>query len=191
MDDNTINRIEWKATEAKIVKISELQPNSYNPNRMSGLDKKNSLIKGKDGLSDGSMMGLLRACIVKYGFLFPIITSWDESLQKYRIIDGYHRYEALKQLGATEVAIVDLRIPYHDAIQLTVLLNRIKGHHIVEGMSDLVMKLEDLGLQDNEICENLGMETEEYLRLKQQLGIAHAFKNHVYSNSWDVDEKGV
>jgi DNA-directed RNA polymerase specialized sigma subunit len=70
-------------------------------------------------------------------------------------------------------------------------MNRIKGHHIVEGMSDLVMKLEDLGLQDNEICENLGMETEEYMRLKQQLGIAHAFKNHVYSNSWEADDKGV
>ena len=58
-------------------------------------------------------------------------------------------------------------------------------------MSDLVMKLEDLGLQDNEICENLGMETEEYLRLKQQLGIAHAFRNHEYSKSWEVDDKGV
>jgi len=36
-------------------------------------------------------MGLLKECILKYGFLFPIITTWDKEKQKYRIIDGYHR----------------------------------------------------------------------------------------------------
>jgi ParB-like chromosome segregation protein Spo0J len=185
MDGDPVNKIEWRATEAKIVKISELQPNNYNPNKMVG-----TVGVGKDGKPQ-SMISLLKNCILKYGFLFPIIVSWDDSLRKYRIIDGYHRYEVLKQLGATEVAIVDLRIPYHDAVQLTILMNKIKGFHKVELMSDLVMKLEDLGLQDNEICENLGMETEEYMRLKQQLGIAHAFKNHVYSNSWEADDKGV
>jgi len=60
--------------------------------------------------------------------------------------------------------------------------------HQVELMSDLVVKLEDLGLSDSDICVNLGMEAEEYLRLKQQLGIAHAFRNHEYSNSWNITE---
>jgi len=165
-----------KVMDVKIVPFDLLQPNEWNPNRFSG---------GKDG----EMMGLLKACILKYGFLFPILTSWDEDLKKYRIIDGYHRYEALRQLGATEAAILDMQIPYHDAVQLTVLMNRIKGHHQVSLMSDLVVKLEDLGLQDNEICENLGMEAEEYLRLKQQLGIAHAFKDHVYSKSWEISNE--
>ena len=171
MDGNIIVQ---RAKDAFVVPMDSLIANVYNPNRMAATE-----------------MSLLRQAILKFGFLFPIITSWDEDLQKYRIIDGYHRYEALKQIGATEVTIIDLKLPYHDAVQLTVLMNRIKGLHTVEKMSDLVMKLEDLGLQDNEICENLGMETEEYLRLKQQLGIAHAFKDHVYSNSWEADDKGV
>jgi len=64
-------------------------------------------------------------------------------------------------------------------------MNRIKGMHQVESMSDLVVNLGDLGVGDNEICENLGMEPEEYLRLKQQLGIAHAFRNHEYSKAWE------
>jgi DNA-directed RNA polymerase specialized sigma subunit len=51
-------------------------------------------------------------------------------------------------------------------------------------MSDLVVKLEDMGLEDEEICQNLGMESEEYIRLKQQLGIAHAFRNHEYTKTW-------
>jgi len=86
------------------------------------------------------------------------------------------------------VAILDMKLTHHDAVQLTVLMNRIKGLHQVELMSDLVVKLESLGLEDQEICDNLGMESEEYLRLKQQLGIAHAFRNHEYTNSWEIDK---
>ena len=166
MDANTISMV-----MPKIVSIDLLFANDYNPNRMPNTE-----------------MSLLKDCIVKYGFLFPIVTSFDKDHNKYRIIDGYHRYETLKRLGATEVMIVDLSLPYHDAVQLTVLMNRIKGLHQVEKMSDLVLKLENLGLQDSEICDNLGMEAEEYLRLKQQLGIAHAFRHHEYSNSWEIEK---
>lgn len=155
----------------KLACLEDLFANDYNPNRMP----------------DTEMM-LLQDCIRKYGFLFPIITSWDEGRKKYRIIDGYHRFEDLKRMGKKWVAILDLRLNYHDAVQLTVLMNRIKGLHQVELMSDLVLKLENLGLQDNEICENLGMELEEYLRLKQQLGIAYSFRNHEYSNSWEFEK---
>jgi len=154
--------------DQEIVSMDALLPNTYNPNRMPR-----------------AQMALLKDCIIKYGFLFPIIVTWDKEEKKYRIIDGYHRYEILKTIGAKEVSIIDMKIPYHDAVQLTVLMNRIKGLHQVELMSDLVLNLENLGLIDEEICKNLGMEPEEYLRLKQQLGIAHSFKNHEYSKAWE------
>ena len=38
----------------------------------------------------------------------------------------------------------------------------------------------------SEKAKNLGMEAEEIIRLKQQLGIAHAFKNVEYSDSWEI-----
>jgi len=154
--------------EAKTVNISDLYANEYNPNRMPKTE-----------------MNLLKECIQKYGFLFPILVTWNKEKNKYRIIDGYHRYEALKNIGAKKASVIDMKIPYQDAVQLTVLMNRIKGMHQVELMSDLVVNLENLGLGDEEICKNLGMEPEEYLRLKQQLGIAHSFKNHEYSKSWE------
>jgi ParB-like chromosome segregation protein Spo0J len=166
MDEITIN---FKMPV--VVPIEQLFANDYNPNRMPREE-----------------MRLLADCISKYGFLFPIITTWDNDKKMYRIIDGYHRYETLKRLGAVEASIINLNIPYHDAVQLTVLMNRIKGLHQVEKMSDLVVKLESLGLEDYEIASNLGMEAEELMRLKQQLGIAHAFKNVEYSNSWEVDK---
>jgi len=153
-----------------VVDIADLIANDYNPNRMPDTE-----------------MALLKQCISDYGFLFPIVTTWDDELSKYRIIDGYHRYETLKRMGSDKALIIDLKIKYHQAMQLTVLMNRIKGMHKVERMSDLVVALEDQGMTDDEICQNLGMEAEEFLRLKQQLGIAHAFRNHEFSNSWEID----
>jgi ParB-like chromosome segregation protein Spo0J len=153
-----------------IVKIEDLQANDYNPNRMPDIE-----------------MDLLAQCIKSYGFLFPIITTWDSSLKKYRIIDGYHRYETLKRLGSPEVMIIDLGLNYDDAIQLTVLMNRIKGMHQVELMSDIVIKLRDLGLSKIQIAKNLGMEQEELGRLLQTKGIAESFKNHEFSKSWDIE----
>lgn len=171
MDGNIID-IKQRVMEAKVVPLNTLFANDYNPNRMPDNE-----------------MSLLKSCILQYGFLFPIITSWDNDKRKYRIIDGYHRFETLRRIGAKEVSIIDLQLNYHDAVQLTVLMNKIKGLHQVELMSDLVMKLEDLGLEDEEICKNLGMETEEYIRLKQQLGIAHAFRNHEYGKTWKEESE--
>lgn len=161
------NIINHKVLEVFIVGIDELICNDYNPNRMPDIE-----------------MHLLAECIKKYGFLFPIITTRDEKEQKYKIIDGYHRYETLKRIGEKKASIVNLDLQYHEAVQLTVLMNRIKGLHQVEKMSDIIIKLEDVGLQDSEICDNLGMEAEEYVRLKQQLGISHAFRDHEYTKSW-------
>jgi hypothetical protein len=124
--------------------------------------------------------------IKKFGFLFPIVTTYDAGNNKYRIIDGEHRYETLKRLKSKEALIIDLQIPTEDAIQLTILMNRIKGMHKVELMSENVVRLSNLGVSDIEIAKNLGMEAEEYIRLKQQLGIAVYYSNHEYSKSWEV-----
>lgn len=151
-----------------VVDIDHIFANDYNPNRMPTLE-----------------MSMLKDCIVNYGFLFPIVTTWDDEKKMYRIVDGYHRYEDLRRLCADRVLIVCREWKYYEAMQLTVLMNRIKGMHKVESMSDLIVSLENQGLTDVEIMESLGMEPEEILRLKHLLGIAHAFKNHEYSNSWE------
>jgi len=152
--------------------IEQLEANNYNPNRMPRRE-----------------MDLLRECITKFGFLFPIIARRDEQRSKWVIIDGFHRYEEHRRAGRKFVAFIELSITHADAVQLTVLMNRIKGMHQVERMSDLVLRLEELGLTDSEIADNLGMEAEELMRLKQQLGIAHAFKNVEYANSWVIQKK--
>lgn len=160
-------KIDFKLPD--IIDISLIVANDYNPNRMPKKE-----------------MDLLAECISTYGFLFPIIVNKEGD--KYIIVDGYHRYETLKRLKSDKASIINLNIKPEQRMQLTVLMNRIKGMHQIESMSHLVVKLSNLGVDDVEICENLGMEAEEYLRLKQQLGIAHAFRNHNYSNSWEINK---
>ena len=55
-------------------------------------------------------------------------------------------------------------------------------------MSDLVRKLIEQGLEDEEISKHLGMDLEEVYRLKQITGIADMFKNQTYSKSWEMME---
>jgi hypothetical protein len=55
-------------------------------------------------------------------------------------------------------------------------------------MSDIVIDLANLGWDDAKICERLGMELDEVLRLKQITGLKAAFANHDFSKSWEEFE---
>lgn len=173
------NEIIFKFPE--VVDIDLLYANQYNPNKMPKKE-----------------MDLLGECILTYGFLFPLIVVKTQSgtvtindkvislKDGYMIVDGFHRYEKLRQLKSTQASVIILDLAIEQAMQLTVLMNRIKGMHQIERMAELVVSLTNLGLSDTMICENLGMEGEEFLRLKQQLGIAVYYKNHAYSKDWEM-----
>lgn len=157
--------IDFKMPE--IVDISLLKPNDYNPNVMPKKE-----------------MDLLKECISKYGFLFPIIVN--KEYDRYVIIDGYHRYETLKRMKSDKASVINLNLSMEERIQLTILMNRIKGMHQVERMSENVIELAKLGVKPVDIAKSLGMEGEEFIRLNQQKGIAYEYRNHEYSKSWEV-----
>lgn len=153
-----------------IVPIDKVQANNYNPNEVS----KNN-------------MKLLEESIISNGFCFPIVTIWDADLEKYVIIDGFHRYTIFKDyLKATEIPIVVLEHDITKRMEATVQFNRARGVHQTERMSDLVRALIEQGVEDDEIAKKLGMEIEEVFRLKQLTGIADLFKNQQYSRSWEM-----
>lgn len=149
----------------EVVDLSLLEPNDYNPNSMPHKEMK-----------------LLMQCIKTYGFLFPILVNKEND--KYVIIDGYHRYETLRRMNSDKALIVNLDISIEERMQLTVLMNRIKGMHGIESMSSLVIKLTGLGVPSATICKNLGITAEEYIRLSNQLGFAAEFSNCEYSKEW-------
>lgn len=153
-----------------IVPVEAVVANSYNPNHV---DSKN--------------MDLLTRSIEDNGFTFAIVTIWDEDLEKFVIVDGFHRFTVLSErLECEEIPIVVLEQTPAQRMAATIQFNRARGVHQVDLMGDLVKSLFEQGQDDAEIAKVLGMEEEEVYRLKQVTGIAELFKNQIYSKSWEM-----
>lgn len=153
-----------------IVPIEKVVSNDYNPNHVS----------------DNNMELLLQS-IIDNGFCFPVVTVYDDILDKYIVVDGFHRYIIFKDyLEADVLPIVVLEHDISQRMAATVQFNRARGVHQVELMGDLIKALVEQGIEDEEIAKHLGMELEEVFRLKQVTGIAELFKNQIYSKSWEM-----
>lgn len=158
--------------EVVLVPAEKVRANNYNPNNVP----KNN-------------MELLLQSILDNGFCFPIVTIYDEEVDEYVIIDGFHRYTILKDwLEVQEIPVVVLKHDVKKRMAATIQFNRARGVHQVELMGDLVQALVQQGMSDEDIGKHLGMELEEVYRLKQITGIAELFKNQTYSKSWEMME---
>lgn len=164
--------IKLPCMDVKIVDIDLVQANNYNPNTVSSQN-----------------MDLLEESILSNGFCFAVVTVWDPEMEKYIVVDGYHRYiEFRDRLQAKQIPIIVLEHDITKRMEATVQFNRARGVHQVELMGDLVQALVEQGVPDEEIAQKLGMEIEEVFRLKQITGIAELFKNQIYSKSWEMVE---
>jgi ParB-like chromosome segregation protein Spo0J len=167
-----MKKIKMKALEAKLVPIEKLEANNWNPNRVAKPE-----------------MNLLKKSIEDNGFCFPIATIYDKINDKYVIIDGFHRYTVAKDyLHLKEVPIVVLDHDIKMQISATIQFNRARGTHQIPGMSNVVIRLLNEGWSDLEICNHLGMDLDEVIRLKQISGLKEAFSNHEFSKSWEEFE---
>lgn len=164
--------IKLPCLNVKVVDIDKVQANTYNPN----------------AVADNNMK-LLEESILSNGFCFPVVTIYDPDIEKYVIIDGFHRYLIFRDwLEAKQLPIVVLEHDISQRMAATVQFNRARGVHQVELMGDLVKALVEQGVADEDIAEKLGMEIEEVFRLKQITGIAELFKNQIYSKAWEMME---
>ena len=66
--------------------------------------------------------------------------------------------------------------------------NRARGTHQIKDMSIIVRDLTNMGWDDEKICNELGMDLDEVIRLKQSTGLKEAFQNHDFSKSWEEFE---
>jgi len=164
--------IELPCMQPVIVPVQKVMANNYNPNNVSE-----------------NNMQLLLQSIIDNGFCFPVVTIYDDALDKYIVVDGFHRYIIFRDyLEADSIPIVVLKHTLAQRMAATVQFNRARGVHQVELMGDLVQALVGQGLEDEEISKHLGMDIEEVYRLKQITGIAELFKNQMYSKSWHMEE---
>lgn len=154
--------------------------NNYNPNHVAEKE-----------------MRLLYTSVREDGYTMPIVTIWDESVGKYVIIDGFHRnlvmrkYNDINDRCGGKLPIVVLDKDISQRMASTVRHNRARGTHSVDGMVNIVFQMLREGKSDREICDNLGMEQREFVKLKYITGFAKIFKDYKYSASIEevIDEK--
>jgi ParB-like chromosome segregation protein Spo0J len=152
------------------VPIEKVQANTYNPNHVAPPEMK-----------------LLYDSILNDGYTMPIVCYYLPDVDKYEIVDGFHRYTTMlrhkdiyeREKGLLPVVVIDK--PLSDRIASTIRHNRARGTHDIDLMVNIVKELKDCGQSDTWIMKHLGMDAEELLRLKQVSGLASLFADKEFS----------
>ena len=166
-----MKKLEFPCMQPKLVSIDKVVANNYNPNKVAKPE-----------------MELLYKSILEDGLTMPVVTFYDEKIDKYVIVDGFHRYTIVKDYFKSDVVVISvIDKDIKQRMASTVRHNRARGVHKVDLQADMVVDLLKKGWNDNDISKELGMTLEEVLRLKQQTGIAELFKDRTHSKSWIVN----
>lgn len=158
----------------KSIPIEKIQANTYNPNHVAPPEMK-----------------LLYESIKQDGYTMPIVCYYLKELDKYEIVDGYHRYTTMlnhkdiykRENGMLPVSVINK--PLENRIASTIRHNRARGTHSIDLMVNVVKELKESGMSDEWIMKNIGMDADELLRLKQVSGLAALFKDKEFSKSWE------
>ena len=157
------------------VPSDQVQANSYNPNAVAPPE-----------------MRLLQHSIEADGYTQPIVTNPQNG--SYEVVDGFHRSRVGKESpkvrarvkGYLPITLIkSTRTDLKDRMAATIRHNRARGVHGVVPMVDLVAELIRQGWADSDICKELGMDSDEVLRFKQNAGLPELFKDHQYSRAWE------
>ena len=71
--------------------------------------------------------GIITQSIIDNGFCFPIVTVYDDILNQYLVVDGFHRYMIFKDyLKAKEIPVVVLNHDLSERMAATVQFNRAR-----------------------------------------------------------------
>ncbi|MFD2234809.1 IbrB-like domain-containing protein [Phaeospirillum tilakii] len=160
------------------VPAESVHANDYNPNSVAPPE-----------------MRLLQLSIMADGFTQPLVT-WPDAPGQYEVVDGFHRNRVGKEVGAVRrrvngrlpIAVINAdRTSKEDRIAATVRHNRARGKHAVDAMADLVIDLQRRNWSDDRIAKELGMDSDEVLRLKQTKGLAELFADREFSEAWEAE----
>src|SRR5690606_1499883 len=122
------------------------------------------------------------------GFTQPIVV-WEVAPGEYEVVDGFHRHLVGKKLKMSHLPVVIVnsdRTDRSDRMASTIRHNRERGKHTVDGMSEIIHDLSRRNWSDQKIANELGMEPDEVLRLKQITGLAELFADDAFSEAWEA-----
>jgi ParB-like chromosome segregation protein Spo0J len=168
--ENPVDCVLW-------VKYDDIAPNDYNPNNVAPPEKK-----------------LLLKSLETDGFTQPIVVHGPHDKQ-YEIIDGFHRHVLARSKNTLKTRLkgylpVSILQCESDEVSgrmaSTIRHNRARGRHQINAMSEIVRELTQLGWTDVKISEELGMDADEVLRLRQINGLLDMFGDRQFSEAWTV-----
>jgi ParB-like chromosome segregation protein Spo0J len=160
------------------VKHEKVKPNSYNPNNVAPPEKR-----------------LLLKSLELDGFTQPVVAIRNGA-NEYEIVDGFHQHELGKSKPALQKQLKGYlpvtclrasRTRKSERMAATIRHNRARGRHQIQEMSDIVRELAQLGWEDERIGKELGMDSDEVLRLKQINGLLEMFADRRFSSAWTVE----
>ncbi|SHJ19613.1 ParB-like nuclease domain-containing protein [Cruoricaptor ignavus] len=163
--------IDFPVLYPKMVHKSLVEANDYNPNYVA-----------KD------KMKLLKISIEENGFCFGIISIFDYEKRKFVIVDGDHRNQITgeKWLKLNYKPLIVLNHSMDKRLAATMQFNKARGVHRIEGNAELVQRMLNEGVEEIVICKTLGIDADEFLRLKRLRKIADVYIDREFSKSWEI-----
>ena len=158
------------------IESSRVTANDYNPNSVAPPEMK-----------------LLEHSILEDGYTQPIV-SWFRD-EVYEVIDGFHRHRVGKESDSVReriygylpaVVINNEREDKGNRMASTIRHNRARGEHRVDSMAEIVIELKRRFWSDEKIAKELGMDSDEVLRLQQVTGLAGLFSDRDFSSAWEA-----
>lgn len=172
-----VSPFEEPVENIKWVDQNAVEGNDYNPNEVATPE-----------------MELLHKSIKEDGYTQPIVT-YETAPGRFEVVDGEHRsiigkeFDDIRERLNDHVPVTVIDKDKEGRMGSTIRHNRARGTHQIRDMSDIVVELFDQGWDDDRIMEELGMERDEVLRLKQVSGLKKAFSDHEFSQSWTEYEE--
>lgn len=170
--DQPVDLVLWVSAET-------VRGNEYNPNAVAPPE-----------------MRLLAHSVLANGYTMPIVTH-EVADGDTEVVDGFHRHRVGKETPEVRercrgrLPVTRIRADRTDVgarIAATIEHNRARGEHQVDRMSEIVRMLYQQGWSEQRIMQELGMEADEVLRLKQMTGLAELFASREFSEAWEPEQ---
>ena len=145
-------------------KIDDLLPAVYNPR--------------KDLTPEDKEYQKIKRSIEEFGYVEPIIYNVTTGT----IVGGHQRLKVLKELGYTEIDVVEIEETPEREKALNIALNKIEGEWDKDTLKDLLQEL-DTGEIDMDIT---GFDE---LELERLMGEVHQFEYNVEEVNTDYEEE--
>jgi ParB-like chromosome segregation protein Spo0J len=118
------NELDFHKGDIVYVQIDSIIPNDYNPNRQSDHE-----------------FELLCRSIEEDGFTQPVLVNKNT----LKIVDGEHRWRALKALGYTEIPVVLSDMTPEQSMVATLRHNRARGNEDLQRTAEIIKELDNMG----------------------------------------------